>query len=350
MGYQVIPEDKLEFQKLEDGTYFVCLKHLLHIHQIKWDTPKAREEIEKLGNFIKDGFPEYAIIPAKYGDKVITGVSGFEDLHEGHVKVLYDYDDYIRREYASGFLHPFPPVRGIRFEEGIKWLSYECFSFCDDLEEVFLPDSLERLGRCAFQECSVDIGHLPKGLLSFEGELTKNTSELFLPAKLKSLRNVSASRYKKIHLDPANPYFEVFDNVLYEKATKKAIVLVDENVKEVTIKEGTEIIGEDCFANRKALKKVVFSSSVKTIEKGAFSCCENLEEVHLNEGLLSVGNCAFYNCEALTEIIIPASVTKATYLSFGYCINLTIRCKAPAKPEGFAHDFCERSKEVLWGQ
>ena len=56
-----------------------------------------------------------------------------------------------------------------------------------------------------------------------------------------------------------------------------------------------------------SFKEIVIPNSVKTIGNKAFYECKNLTSVTLEEGLESIGKECFSNT-AVTEIIIPKSV------------------------------------------
>jgi hypothetical protein len=49
--------------------------------------------------------------------------------------------------------------------EGVVELEDEAFVFREDIREVWLPTTLKRIGKSAFQECvNLEVVHFPKGL------------------------------------------------------------------------------------------------------------------------------------------------------------------------------------------
>ena len=82
-----------------------------------------------------------------------------------------------------------------------------------------------------------------------------------------------------------------------------------EDVKEVILPKGLEIIDEYAFENLHELIKIVFPNSLKKINYCAFKNCYSLESVTLNEGLLEIGCGVFQNCD-LKSLYIPSTVEK----------------------------------------
>ncbi|WP_101772958.1 leucine-rich repeat protein [Peptostreptococcus faecalis] len=92
-------------------------------------------------------------------------------------------------------------------------------------------------------------------------------------------------------------------------------------VEEIHLNEGLEIIGRQAFSSAKNLKKIEFSSTVKSIEEGAF-ISTSLDEVILNEGLESIERLAFSNITTLKSIRLPDSLKKIENQVFMKDINL----------------------------
>ena len=86
--------------------------------------------------------------------------------------------------------------------------------------------------------------------------------------------------------------------------------------------EGASRIQPYAFYTNNVLKKLVCSSTVKSL--GAWCCrdCHTLTEVILNDGLEEISYYAFYNCTGLTKVTLPDTLkTFGTYIFHG-CSNL----------------------------
>ena len=103
---------------------------------------------------------------------------------------------------------------------------------------------------------------------------------------------------------------------------------------DIVIPEGVTKIGAKAFSGNKAIRTIVFSSTVTEIEStyaypGAFSNCDSLKEVILNEGLETIGDNAFYQTplgevldtgeEVHSILTIPSTVQKIGINAFNRC-------------------------------
>ena len=79
--------------------------------------------------------------------------------------------------------------------------------------------------------------------------------------------------------------------------------------KSIEIGSCVETIGEVALRSQTFITgNLVLPSSIKTIEKDAFTNCSRLTGITLNEGLETLGEGVFKSCTALTSINIPNSV------------------------------------------
>lgn len=179
---------------------------------------------------------------------------------------------------------------------------------------------------------------------------------------------------------------------------------VAEQIKIVTITEGTTEIKDYAFNNFKGVKEIIIPKSVKKIGKYAFSSCNSLISIVIPEGvtkieentfwgcrrlekvilpntITEIGDNAFWSCDKLWEINIPRSVTKIDQAAFLGCHVLsevfipasvqtigaqaleirndyydvagygkaTIYCEAQSKPAGWDDSWTSPEVEVVWG-
>lgn len=64
--------------------------------------------------------------------------------------------------------------------------------------------------------------------------------------------------------------------------TRIASFYLNNTIKKVTISDGVEEIGFECFAES-SIKEVVISASIKKIEMAAFSKCDNLTDIYYED-------------------------------------------------------------------
>lgn len=92
---------------------------------------------------------------------------------------------------------------------------------------------------------------------------------------------------------------EIIGNLAFESC---------DSLKELVISQNLKVLGEQAFGNCGSLKEVVIPGNITIINLATFSGCDSLKKVEILEGVQEIGVCAFSFCDSLEEIIIPASV------------------------------------------
>ena len=92
-------------------------------------------------------------------------------------------------------------------------------------------------------------------------------------------------------------------------------------VTEVRMPKSVIHIGRYGLGNMENLQKAVLPDSLKSMETAAFYHDDNLKELTLNEGLEDIGNYSF-SYAAISEVEIPKSVTNLGRNSFAACAKL----------------------------
>lgn len=70
------------------------------------------------------------------------------------------------------------------------------------------------------------------------------------------------------------------------------------------------------------IKEVILEDGVTSIGENAFWACENLQQVSIPDSVLLIGNDAFLDCANLQEVAIPQSVESIAYGAFSRCSRL----------------------------
>lgn len=189
-------------------------------------------------------------------------------------------------------------VKRIVVEEGITELSKSAFEWFNYVDEVKLPESLEKIGVRAFVY----------GLA---------LDEFYIPSKLKEIADgifMSIRASKGFVVSPENKAFCADEyGVLYSKDKKVIYTAPTELGESYAISEGTEEIKEEAFKNCKNLKSVTVSESLYIIGSDAFSeeMINSAEEV---DGVRYIGSIAVgRNAEKDTETLRFKEGTRIIY-------------------------------------
>ena len=122
------------------------------------------------------------------------------------------------------------------------------------------------------------------------------------------------------------------------------------NVTQVEIPEGVENIGGQCFAECHNLERVSFPSTIKSIGKAVFRACPYIREIRLAEGIKGIGEGVFQDLPLLEQMTIPQSVEHIGSWAFYY--NVGLRSLAlPAQLEAiqqYTFYECSRLCDVAW--
>ena len=175
-------------------------------------------------------------------------------------------------------------VTAIEIGTGVTAIGAHAFQGCDEVEYVYLSDTVETLGAGALSGMS-------------------------------ALQAISA--------DEANPAFTEREGALYTK-DGKTLVQAPAVVTEFVVPEGVTAIGCYAFSGYEQLRHVYFpASGLTTIGYNAFYGCTQLTDIILPDGLTRIEMNVFNRCSALAEVTIPASVTEVRGFSFMGCTALT---------------------------
>ena len=95
------------------------------------------------------------------------------------------------------------------------------------------------------------------------------------------------------------------------------------SLREVSLPEGLELIGNGAFNNCDDLESVSLPDSLTGIGEKAFSHCISLKSLRLPSGVKEIPESAFEDCDSFTEFVIPDGVTAIGAYAFDGCTNLT---------------------------
>lgn len=213
----------------------------------------------------------------------------------------------------------------------ITTLPKESFFATKHLEEVILPNTLERIESLAFSNCSINRIVIPdsvKYIDAFAFYECTNLSEVVLPDGVTMGQNVFHECYSLSNISvkstlnyPIGITIVPFGNfeknsVIRRFFAPSTLRIIGENafsncanLEEVNLAEGVTTICPSAFSGCRNLKKLTLPSSLRVIGENAFACCTSLEEVVLPKGLYCLGNTAFSGCETLKKLKVPLDIT-----------------------------------------
>ena len=188
-----------------------------------------------------------------------------------------------------------------RVPDGVETIGCEAFAQAKRLVEVRLPPSLKRVEYQAFFGCD--------GL-----------TEILLPANLDWVDGsafAECPRFTQFNVDPAHPFFESVDGVLFDARLKALRAFPGgKDATVYRVPDGVERVGLFAFSHATRLTEILFPATLRNVDDFAFSHCSNLTRLDFPSGLRQIARTIVAACSALEEVRIPASVKKIDETAF----------------------------------
>ncbi|MBO5223849.1 MAG: leucine-rich repeat domain-containing protein [Clostridia bacterium] len=307
----------------------------------------------------------------------------WQDVLESYKAIIADVDYSC---FAS------ESIQKIDVYEGTEELAQYAFESCVDVEEVYIPSSVKKIGSNAFEDCSISnvyYGGNEEQWLNIEfedvlanplsaganlymyGELVtsfevpevfeikdyafsncESLKEITIPASVKIIGSEafdSCSIEKVNYLGSLNEWAQisVIDELSMPIDMGTQFYVNGELVTKVEL-NAVSTVCKHVFSYNKNLETVILHDCVTSIEEGAFSNNPNLTHVILSKKLEKIGYNAFSYCKNLKSITIPKSVTQIDGYAFFDNKDLTVYCEAVVRPEGWHEDWASDVGKVVW--
>lgn len=223
-------------------------------------------------------------------------------------------------------------LKKVVIPDSVIKIDRSAFADCTSIEEFVSSENLEVIGEEAFKGCIwlTNADNLIKNVKdiresAFEG--CSNLESMILPEGLEHLGRyfVKGTKIQSLKIPKTI------------KESDSGVVLGADRLQEVIFEDGTETIPYgicgDYQEKNNALKRVVMPDSVTEIEGNAFENCTAIEEFDISKNLKKIGNGAFKGCIWMTEFEVPDQVVSINDYAFAGCSNL----KSLTLPEGLEY-------------
>lgn len=232
-------------------------------------------------------------------------------------------------------------IKKVVVGEGVTELPYGAFSDHTNLTDVVMADSVRKIDRFTFDGCrSLFNVTLSKSLKEIPIKTFNNCVELKkiqIPdsvTKISDYGFYNCVQLKDITMSSNIEEVgnEVFDNTAFYNDSDNwtdgvlycgnVVVASDENISgEIVIKEGTRVISEHAFEERK-ISGVSFPESMIRIGNCSFYECNSLKSVITKPGLKYIETKAFYGNDLLRNVQLPDTVIEIGDGTFENCVRL----------------------------
>ena len=261
-------------------------------------------------------------------------------------------------------------LKSYQIKEGTKVICNEAFYWCEELQDIHIPNSVTQIGEDAFRGCSsLQSIHIPNSVTQIGEDAFRGCSSLqsiHIPNSVNhigysafedcsSLQNINIPN-SVTHID-RNPFCNC--NSLQNINMSNSVTHIGSSafydckaLQNINIPNSVNHIGNSAFMKCRSLQSIHIPNSVTYIGSNPFRCCPQLrltsenslfkvingllissdgtlisclsKDTHINipNSLTHIGNYAFYGCKALQSIHIPNSVTHIGDYAFSVCVAL----------------------------
>lgn len=204
----------------------------------------------------------------------------------------------------------------------LRLIGTSAFSECSSLTSIRLPQTLRVIKEAAFAGCSsLKVVEVPPNVRRLEPRTFAGCSDLVsvvLPQRMVDIQEAA--------FDACTSLRDISQQWTAQKPRKNGTY---RNVSRNGLPSSLEQIGAQAFNNCSSLEEVSLPSEVRTIRKGTFSGCTSLKQVFLHNRVLRIGPSAFHDCQALETLRIPLACKRIAPSAF----PATITLRAPRTSE-----------------
>ena len=234
-------------------------------------------------------------------------------------------------------------------------------------KHVKVPVGISKIGTGAFwNNLKVETIELPDTLKCIAGDAfvyCENLENLTIPKSVEEIGDDPFAGCLKLNLECVSPNFHLVDGVLFSFDRKVLIHYSALNTETLyEIPETVTWLGKHSFYKCNNLQKIIITKNINFVGNNVFSDCENIvienqspfftyingllcnsqltdiyhyslgsknHNVIIPEGIRTIGRNTFWNARNVKSITIPSSVRQIGYNPFAYCLNAKIINHSP---------------------
>ena len=192
-----------------------------------------------------------------------------------------------------------------------------------------IPAGVEYIAGYAFTDSKFSTIYIPSTVIQFDSYSfyrCNNLKSITIPSSTTTVScpfAVECMELESISVSGSNGYYKAIDGVLFDKAGKNLYKYPEAKAGDAYyVPVGVVYINEQAFSYNTNLVSVVCPTTLKRIEKNAFSHCSKLEKVVIDDGIEYIGNSAFYCSNGIKELYIPDSIKNIDSFAFSYMEGL----------------------------
>lgn len=211
----------------------------------------------------------------------------------------------------------------VEITEGVTEISDYMFWRCEKFSDVKLPDSLKKIGKCAFESNPVktlDLNHVEE-LGDYAFNRCKELTELKIPATATVIGTgtfADCTNLNKVEMEDGC------------KTIGRFMLFHDVNISELKIPDSVESIGDYALASCYGLNKVTIPRSLSKMGTYVFKGCVLLEKLVFPDEvtIAELPEGTFNKCSKLKEVSLGHNIVKTGAVAFSETEGLVVKCAA----------------------
>ena len=211
-------------------------------------------------------------------------------------------------------------LKNISFEQDITEIPERLFWGCTGVEELQLPETINVVNASAFRECTnLKKVTFPARINKIDNYAFRNCNALTkidFPDKIEKIGWEAFGYCGNLKTVVLPEDVEIGANWWGQDARDEGPFVGDSLLTEVEFSENTTEIPEKLFSGCTGIRKVVIPSNVKIINESSFQNCTNLVSVQLPKRLATIQGNSFRGCDKLMDINLPTSLKKIDNYAF----------------------------------
>ena len=205
----------------------------------------------------------------------------------------------------------------LEYFTGLTSVADSAFTFCRNLVNIKLPESVSVIGERAFEECGkMLLSKLPDNLTTVKSHAFVGCSRMpltSLPETITEIGSWAFSRCSSIRLSGLPSKLTTIEGGIFAYCP---------GVAPTELPADIHYIGDWAFMNDVKFNPKNIPSGVKEIGRYAFQGCESLAWTSLPDGLLEIGRGAFMFCYKLKLTKLPSNIYNLNESVFENCWSI----------------------------
>ncbi len=233
-------------------------------------------------------------------------------------------------------------LESVTLPEKLNYIGSSAFSGCTLLKSIHIPSGVTEIKSYTFGDCASLSAVTMEGIKTIEKNAFENCTSLeslTIPEGATTIAEnafLNCSRLKNVDSPDSMAFIadNAFDGALLYTDTsnwtggllyvgKYLFKSIDLDQEEISVWEGTTVIGESLFENFTNLKTVTLPDSLMIIQQNAFQGCSSLTSVVVPKSVKSIAYRAFYNCTGLESASILGNLEEFGGEVFYNCSSLS---------------------------